>query len=204
MSSSQSKLERLRRYNAFIRDLDPKLGQEGVDVARNTPTLEAASADAAAPDVALESIILRTTRPVLEIRDNETIFQFADQADSAIWTDRLTKAKPFLDKAIRAIGRINLQGARLDWVGTGWLVAPNIMVTNRHVAREFTARKGDGFTFQVGLEGPMTANADFLQEIRGSGALIFKLLRPLHVEDEPGPDMSFLRDRSHQRREPTG
>jgi len=192
MNSSQSKLERLRSYNAFIRGLDPKLGQEGVDVARSTPTLEAASADAAAPDVALESIILRTTRPVLEIRDSETILKFADQADSAIWTDRLTKAKPFLDKAIRAVGRINLQGARLDWVGTGWLVAPNIMVTNRHVAREFAVRKGDGYTFQVGLDGPMSANADFLQEIRGSGTLIFKLIRPLHIEDEPGPDVSFF------------
>lgn len=192
MTSSQSKLERLRNYNEFIRGLDPKLGQEGVDVARSTPTLETTSTDPTAPDVALESIILRTTRPVLEIRDNETILKFSDQADSAIWTDRLTKAKPFLDKAIRAVGRINLQGARLDWVGTGWLVAPNIMVTNRHVAREFAVREGDGYTFQVGLDGPMSADADFLEEISTAGKLIFKLIRPLHIESEPGPDVSFF------------
>ncbi|MBI5320022.1 DNA/RNA non-specific endonuclease [Bradyrhizobium sp.] len=190
---SSSRLERLRTYNAFIRGLDPELAQEGVDVARSTPVPESAGpAEPGASDVVQESIILRTTRPVLEIRENETVLKFEDQADSAIWTDRLTKAKPFLDKAIRAVGRINLQGARLDWVGTGWLVAPNIMVTNRHVAREFAARRGDGYTFQVGLDGPIGADADFLQEIRNPARLVFKLVRPLYIEDEPGPDVSFF------------
>src|ERR1700752_1594404 len=120
MSSSQSKLERLRNYNTFIRDLDPKLADEGLELARKAPVLESLG-DPAALEVSMESIILRTTRPVLQILENETILKFADREDSAIWTDRLKKAKPFLDSAIRAVGRINLQGARLDWVGTGWL-----------------------------------------------------------------------------------
>src|ERR1043166_1771725 len=102
MSSSRSKLERLRNYNAFIRGLDPKLADEGVELARKTPVLEALG-DPAALDVAMESIVLRTTRPVLEIRENQTILKFADREDSAIWTDRLQKAKPFLDSAIRAV-----------------------------------------------------------------------------------------------------
>jgi endonuclease G, mitochondrial len=191
MSSSQSKLERLRNYNAFIRGLDPKLADEGVTLARKTPVLEALG-DPGASDVAMESIVLRTTRPVLEIRENETILKFADREDSAIWTDRLQKAKPFLDSAIRAVGRINLQGARLDWVGTGWLVAPSILVTNRHVAREFAVRRGDGYSFQIGLSGPISADTDFLQEISNPAALVFKLVRPLHIEDEPGPDVSFF------------
>jgi endonuclease G, mitochondrial len=191
MSSSRSKLERLRNYNAFIRGLDPKLADEGVEMARKTPVLESMG-DPAASDVAMESIVLRTTRPVLEIRENETILKFADREDSAIWTDRLQKAKPFLDSAIRAVGRINLQGARLDWVGTGWLVAPSILITNRHVAREFAVRKGDGFTFQIGLNGPISADTDFLQEISNPATLVFKLVRPLHIEDEPGPDVSFF------------
>ena len=53
MSSSQSKLERLRNYNAFIRGLDPKLADEGVELARKTPVLEALG-DPAALDVATE------------------------------------------------------------------------------------------------------------------------------------------------------
>ena len=77
--------------------------------------------------------------------------KFADQADSEIWKERLTKAKPLLDEAIRAVGRIDLQGARLDWVGTGWLVADNILVTNRHVAREFARVKATGSPSRSGL-----------------------------------------------------
>ena len=142
--------------------------------------------------VGLESIILKRTRPVLAILNNDPVIKFDDPGDSEIWQARLTKAKPLLDSPIRAVGRIDLQGARLDWVGTGWLVAENILVTNRHVAREFATRKGDGYTFQIGLNGPMSADIDFLQEIDNPAKLIFKLIRPLHIEEEPGPDLSFF------------
>ena len=63
------------------------------------------------------------------------------------------------------MGRIDLTGAPLDWVGTGWLVAENVIVTNRHVAREFAERKGDGFAFKMGLTELMGGDLDFLQEI---------------------------------------
>jgi endonuclease G len=198
MNSSQAKLDRLRSFNAQVFRDDPKLAEESADLRRSSAAESALESLAPArgtdPEaaVALESIVLRRTRPVLEIRDNDTVLEFVDQADSAIWSDRLKKAKPFLDKAIRAVGRIDLTGARLDWVGTGWLVAENILVTNRHVAREFATRKGDGYTFQIGLDGPITADVDFLQEIGRPGRLLFNLLKPLYIEDEPGPDVAFF------------
>jgi endonuclease G len=193
MSTSQEKLARLRNFNAMVLNSDPALAEETADLRPASAGLEAMESPHAAEDnIGLESIVLRRTRPVLAIRDNDTKLDFIDKADSEIWLARLTKAKPFLDSAIRAVGRIDLQGARLDWVGTGWLVADNILVTNRHVAREFAARKGDGYTFQVGLNGPMSADVDFLQEIDNPAALIFKLIKPLHIEDEPGPDLSFF------------
>ena len=193
MSTSQEKLARLRNFNAMVLNSDPALAEETVDLRPPSAGLEAMESPQAAEDnIGLESIVLRRTRPVLAIRDNDTKLDFIDKADSEIWLARLTKAKPFLDSAIRAVGRIDLQGARLDWVGTGWLVADNILVTNRHVAREFAARKGDGYTFQMGLNGPMSADVDFLQEIDNPATLIFKLIKPLHIEDEPGPDLSFF------------
>ena len=90
------------------------------------------------------------------------------------------------------MGRIDLTGAPLDWVGTGWLVAENIIVTNRHVAREFAERKGDGFAFKMGLTELMGGDLDFLQEIDNPERLVFKLVRPLHIEEPPGPDVSFF------------
>jgi endonuclease G len=193
MSGIEQRLARLRNFNALVHRDDPKLAEESADLGGPRAGLEAMEV-ARSPDesVGLESIVLRRTRPVLAIRDNDPVMKFVDQADSEIWQARLTKAKPLLDSAIRAVGRIDLQGARLDWVGTGWLVAENILVTNRHVAREFAVRKGDGYTFQIGLNGLMSADIDFLQEIDNPAQLIFKLIKPLHIEDEPGPDLSFF------------
>ena len=190
MSALEGRLARLRGFNGGVLGSDPELAEETADLKR--PGALRISMESGEDRVGLESIILRRTRPVLAIKDNEAMLEFVDKEDSEIWKARLTKAKPLLDHAIRAIGRINLQGARLDWVGTGWLVAENILVTNRHVAREFVTRKGDGFTFQAGLSGSISADVDFLQEISNPAELIFKLVKPLYVEEEPGPDLSFF------------
>jgi hypothetical protein len=40
--------------------------------------------------IALKSIVLRRTRPVLAIRDNDTKLEFVYRADSDIWLARLT------------------------------------------------------------------------------------------------------------------
>jgi endonuclease G len=134
----------------------------------------------------------RGDTPVLAIRDNDTKLEFVEKTDSDIWLARLTQAKPLLDTAIRAVGRIDLQGGRLDWVGTGWLVAENILVTNRHVACEFAMRRGNAFTFKTGTHGLIAGTIDFLQEIDNPALLIFKLIKPLHIEPEPGPDLAFF------------
>src|SRR5215471_21599659 len=189
----QKKLARLRRYNRSVRENDPKLAEEVRDLgyeARGAD--EAMSPQATDEMLGLESIAMRTQRPVLAIRDNVTQLVFIDEADSKIWGERLTKARHLLDIAIPAVGRIDLTGAPLDWVGTGWLVAENIIVTNRHVAREFAERKGDGFAFKMGLSEQMGADLDFLQEIDNPEKLVFKLVRPLHIEKPPGPDVAFF------------
>ena len=83
-----------------------------------------------------DQMLVETRKLVLAIRENVTQLVFIDEADSKIWGERLTKARPLLDLAIPAVGRIDLTGAPLDWIGTGWLVAENVIVSNRHVARE--------------------------------------------------------------------
>ena len=194
MATPQDQLARLRRYNLSVRENDPKLAEEvrdrGFEAAMVT---EAVSPQAAEEMLGLESIAMRTQRPVLAISDNVTRLVFIDEADSEIWGERLTKARPLLDVAIRAVGRINLMGAQLDWVGTGWLVAENIIVTNRHVAREFAERKGDGFTFKMGLrraDAALTSTSFRRSTIPASSS--FKLVRPLHIEEPPGPDVAFF------------
>ena len=192
MAQPHEKLARLRRYNASVQQNDPKLAEESRDTGAELEAFTAApSPEAVEKQIELESIVMRRQRPVLAIRDNVTKLIFIDEADSEIWGERLKKARPLLDRAIPAVGRIDLTGARLDWVGTGWLVAENIIVTNRHVANEFAARS-EGFAFKMGLNGQMSADVDFLQEIDNSKRLVFKLLKPLHIEEPPGPDVAFF------------
>ncbi|MBA1144096.1 DNA/RNA non-specific endonuclease [Mesorhizobium neociceri] len=193
MGKLEDQLARLRRFNASVRAGDPQLAEESADLGAENEAIEIArSPEALDEAVELESIAMRRERPVLAILNNVTKLVFIDRADSAIWEARLKKARPLLDKAIRAVGRINLLGAPFEWVGTGWLVAENVLVTNRHVAREFAARKGAGFTFKPGVSAPMEASTDFLEEIDNPDQLLFKLVKPLHIEDAAGYDVAFF------------
>ncbi len=192
MSTIEEKLARLRASNAAVRAGDPELDTESADVQPEAMPEDVTGEVAADAAIELESIVMRRTRPVLAIRDNDARLDFADADDSAIWRARLEHARPQLAAAARAVGRIELKGSELDWVGTGWLVADNILVTNRHVAQEFAVRRGDGFSFSVGGSGPIRAATDFLQEIDNPATSIFKLLRPLHIEPRPGPDVAFF------------
>jgi endonuclease G, mitochondrial len=191
MSKNEQILGKLRGLNEEVRRQDRRLAEESRD--SQPGALETIPPPQRMEDaVQLESIILKKLRPVLAIKNNTTELVFAENADSETWKERLSKAKLQLDNAIRAIGRIDLLGGRLDWVGTGWLVADNVLVTNRHVANEFAMQKGAGFIFRMGAQGQMSAETDFLQEIGNPATLVFKLKRPLHIEEEPGPDVSFF------------
>jgi endonuclease G len=190
MSTREEQLQLLRQLNNEVRESDPELGEESVDLAVRPESTR--TGDPMEDGFVEESIVLRSTRPVLPILNNETRLVFVEQADSKVWTDRLTKAQLLLAPAIRAVGRVNLKGAPLGWVGTGWIVAENVVVTNRHVAEEFAMHDGESFTFESGAGGPVSADLDFLQEIDNPARLVFRLVRPLYIQERPGPDVAFF------------
>ena len=192
MSTSEERLASLRRFNLAVRGKDKHLGEESLELAHTEVLEMPRSADAIEREVELESIVMRRQRPVLAILDNVPQIQFEDPDDSKIWKSRLEGAKSFLESAIRAVGRIDLVGSPYDWIGTGWLVSDSILVTNRHVANEFAIHKGVAFAFRMGTDQHISASIDFLQEIGNAKTLTFKLVRPLHIEAEPGPDVSLF------------
>ena len=105
-------------------------------------------------------------------------------------------AKPLLHDAIRAVGRIELTGSPYDWVGTGWLVGDNILVTNRHVAPEFVTRKGDGFTFQMGDAGGRSARrSTSCRRSTIRATLVFKLVQAAARRGRARSRRRVLRDR---------
>lgn len=193
MTSLQEQLARLRQYRAELREADPEVAEESADLrVLAKATSRRASRETLEAAVEVESIAMRRERPVLQIFKNEAKLVFEDAADSEIWRARLEKAKPLLDVAIPAVGRIDLTGSQYEWVGTGWLVSDAVLVTNRHVAALFVERKGETLSFAMNGGRRVGAGADFLQEIDNPAELVFELVKPLHVEGPSGPDVAFF------------
>lgn len=141
-----------------------------------------------------ESIVLRFGRPMLAIRQNAVVIE-TQGAESKVWRQRLITASSLLQSSIRSVGRIEVQGhPNYRWLGTDWLVRPDILVTNRHVARKFTRRAGQKFQFEIGIgQRLMSADVDFLEEIDKTQSSAFDLSKVLHVEDKDGSDLAFFR-----------
>lgn len=204
---------RLRQINETIALKDPKLADELEAVRHQEPVLSEAVGRAATldrwaetreetPSLAVETIVLRVGRPVLTIARDEALLDFRD-AESEVWRERLLRVKAGLTHAIRSVGRIELENDfHFDWVGTGWLLAPNVVVTNRHVAEVFGRNSGTGFIFRQGVGGrTIGAAIDFLEEADRPEDFTFRVIKILHIEAPNGPDIAFLQVEPQTRRE---
>ncbi len=173
----------LREAARRILDADPALRAQ-LDTLRALtadaalrPALEGVRArvggmESARPDaeLGLETIVNRVGRPVLEVAKDDYVVA---GPEATVWKERLDKAdvRAALRRVIPAVGRIEVdRHPDLTWVGTGWLVADDVVVTNRHVAAEFAAAGAAGaFTFKRGWPDRrtrMAARVDFRRELR--------------------------------------
>jgi endonuclease G len=145
-----------------------------------------------------EAIIRLFGRPVLLIRQDSIVQQTFEDPESRTWLGRLEASRPLLEACIPAVGRIEVRGhSELGWVGTGWLVAENIVVTNRHVAAEFAFRNGSTFTFRRNAEGELIRpSINFRCEYQQDEENEFRLEEVLHIEGPDGPDLALLRVRA--------
>jgi endonuclease G len=202
---------RLKAANAQIERRDSVLGEEMLERRAATasipelagrtpegtqlgpgPTIEVGGQTVDRSEFAQETIVLRTGRPVLAVIGDEAQLVFSDP-ESTVWKSRLRDASAHLVSAARAVGRIEVEGHSLAWLGTGWLVRPDVVVTNRHVAAEFGRNDGTSFVFKQGISGSqMKASVDFLEEIGSTKDRTFRLNRILHIEDSDGPDLAFV------------
>ena len=199
-------LARLKAANADFERRDRSLREE-LREARETPlvmpegrltteSIDVGGQRVSQAELSRESIVRAQGRPVLAVFRNQARLTF-EEPDSRIWKERLERASAGLAQAAAAVGRVEVQGHSLAWLGTGWLVSPDIVVTNRHVAAEFGRRRGEEFVFRQSLSGtPMSASIDFLEELERTDSLSFALSEILHIEDDDGPDIAFLRVRA--------
>lgn len=138
----------------------------------------------------IEAIILLVGRPVLEIQNNTFSISVSSE-----WHEKLTNNREKIEKAIPAVGRIEVrEHPSHEWLGTGWLISENIIVTNRHVASEFAMKKNNDFVFRhnVVTEKKMIARIDFREELGSPDQIEFNIEKVLYIDEGEGPDIAFL------------
>ena len=130
----------------------------------------------------LEAIILLEGRPPILIQ-NGSFFPPPPE-----WTI-LNNFRPGIEQAFRSVGRIEVDGhPRFEWIGTGFLVAPDVVMTNRHVAEEFSQRDGGtGWSFKSGI----TSRIDYVEELGAVAGSEFQLTGVIGIHDTF--DMALLR-----------
>jgi endonuclease G len=139
-----------------------------------------------------EAIILQFGRPALLVTNDGFEVPESDE-----WRSRLYPTKSKIEQSLRSVGRIELYDhPSFDWVGTGWMVAENIIATNRHVAIEFARKKGSGFAFSTNPEGKtIRARIDFKEEYRVDQIFETAVENVIFIE-QPGdeyPDIALLK-----------
>ena len=129
-----------------------------------------------AEQFALEAIILPDKRPVIDVNEDRfeapthPMWQFLGEA---AYQERLTPLLP-------AVGRIDIVGdPTVPYLGTGFMVSPTVLLTNRHVADDFIRGIGKQVHFDAGLGGRI----EYAQWVEPSerDQLVLTIERPLMI-----------------------
>lgn len=124
-------------------------------------------------EMALEAIVLVEGRPALLVTNG----RFEEPPEE--WKV-LNDHREEIEATLGSVGRIEVTGhPSLDWIGTGFLVADGVVMTNRHVAKEFSRRKGAGWTFESGMK----ARIDYVEELGARKPLEFSLTAVIGIHD---------------------
>ena len=129
-------------------------GREGLEKVRT----EGMDADLSpSQKTGLEAIILLTNRPPLLVQRG-SFLQVPPE-----W-DILNTYKNGINQTLRSVGRIEVTGhpQGLDWLGTGFLVAENVVMTNHHVAGEFCSDRDSSGNWR--FKPGMTSRIDYVEE----------------------------------------
>jgi|GEM_PF-6977668 len=170
------KPETVRKYLKISIDEGNKQATEGLD--KTTVAV-------------LDAVIKLAERPALKITGDDFT-----SPRTEFWRNELEPRRAFIQQAITSVGRIEFKNhPSLKYAGTGWLVANDIIVTNRHVAQTFAFQEAGKFTFDKNhAEGrTIKVNIDFREEFQVDEEEEFDIADVLYIEPGSGSDIAFLR-----------
>jgi endonuclease G len=140
----------------------------------------------------LEAIIIADEfkRPALLVRNNTY-----EKPRSETWASVLNPHRTKLERAIGAVGRVELKGhPSYNYVGTAWMIAERIAVTNRHVASVFARKSGSSYKILSGPRGKLKAFIDFREEfnIPSSNEIPVEKVLFMAADSDQHPDVALV------------
>jgi V8-like Glu-specific endopeptidase len=130
--------------------------------------------------IGLEAVILLFGRPALLVQ-NGTF-----PAPPTGW-EALDANRQQIESSLKSVGRIDLLNRGM--LGTGFLVAPNVVMTNRHVAEVFSLPSDTGgWSFKLGR----TPAIDYLEESGSTGSATFKVRKVIGIHPDVRIDLALL------------
>ena len=200
-----------REYNQkFVRRLlarrptQQERYQKAIEAEALTPRfqVEAAGGIADSPVDVVNETIVKEERPVLFVKNDwiDTVDVSLDGDEAKELVAELSNSRAVVEPIMPLVGRIDVLGfpGNLDFVGTGWFVAADIVVTNRHVAQLIAQQEGARFVFSRGVAGkPISVSLNTLHEFDDLAAgqdRIFDIKEVLYIEKISDPnDIAFIR-----------
>jgi len=151
-----------------------------------------------------EAMIRLHLRPSLLIKNNKIA-----TPDSKEIRNRLMPFLPKLESRLPSVGRIDFKKLGRTYGGTGWMIAEDIIVTNRHVAKLFAEKKGQVLIFRKNAIGEtVEAFIDFKEEYMGpntaSNQFEIEIEKVLYIAEDKAtqPDIAFLKIKKHSQLPP--
>lgn len=187
--------EARKRVDERVRAVEPDAPAFAGDV-----VTEATGRPSSPFDLVAETIV-NEERPVLFVRkdgfDAENVTIKGLEAKELV--GKLQASEATIKPLMALVGRIDVEEfPGSDYVGTGWLVDSDIVVTNRHVASLIALWDGRRYVFSRGIGGqPMKCSLSTLHEfddLDQDASRVFEIAEVLYIEpDRSDVDIAFLR-----------
>ncbi|MGW6454951.1 trypsin-like serine peptidase [Streptomyces sp. NPDC055078] len=130
----------------------------------------------------IEAIVLLEGRPAILVQDQDFTPQDGDWAV-------LNGHRAAIRESIARVGRVEVTGHDLDWLGTAFLVSPDAVLTNRHIAVEFARGADAEWTFRYGMSARVTTGEEYGTLPPGGSAYDITEVLGIHQD----VDMALLR-----------
>ena len=198
-------LEKINNWLQNLDRFDPKLAQQvkarGAKLQpRAGPRIGALTVSMPAHldvQMVIETMV-RPGRPVVPIKGDTVVREpaFIEPPDGELMVQRLLSAAPKINPVIPLVGRVDVANfpRNLSFLGTAWLVEPDIVVTNSHVAELIGRRDGRSFTFLPGCFGdPMITSVNWKREMDSDASLASPVENIIFIESRKIADIAFLK-----------